>query len=45
MKRIFVYLSVLLLGVGFFSSCNEEFDTPPMVVGIISTPFGAFGAS
>lgn len=32
MKRIFVYLSVLLLGVGFFSSCNEEFDTPPMVV-------------
>ena len=32
MKRFYVYLSVLLLGVMVFSSCKDEFDTPPMVV-------------
>lgn len=31
MKRFYVYLSVLLLGLTFVS-CNDDFDTPPMVV-------------
>ncbi len=31
MKRFYVYLSVLLLGATL-ASCNDDFDTPPMVV-------------
>ncbi|MDO4510334.1 MAG: DUF5689 domain-containing protein [Bacteroidales bacterium] len=31
MKRFYVYLSVLLLGITFVG-CNDDFDTPPMVV-------------
>ena len=31
MKRFYVYLSVLLLGLTFVS-CLVDFDTPPMVV-------------
>ncbi len=32
MKRIFLYLSMMLAVVTGFTSCNDDFDTPPMVV-------------
>ena len=32
MRRYFLYLSMILLATGLLASCNDDFDTPPMVV-------------
>ena len=32
MRRYFLYLLMILLATGLLASCNDDFDTPPMVV-------------